>query len=205
MVDKNLYANDLIHRYASHTFTETVVGSQTKVEFKNSGSVLIRSSTKLAVIDAYHTIRIDLLGSEDPTFLTTTTQRDALTSVDRGTLIHNITVGRDEVYNGTSWQNVARRSVAPTITASTTQTQGNGLITKDINIFTTVSNDEDTATLPPATSGISVIIIHKGDKKLQLFPNTGDDLGEGLNQGILLAKESTFTYHCFDTTTWELI
>jgi len=205
VVDKNLYANDLIHRFASHTFTETSVGSQTKVEFKNAGSTVIRSSQKLNAVDAYHTIRHDLLDSEKPDFISTTTQRDALSSVDQGTIIYNTTIGRTEVYNGTKWINVSRRSVAPAITASTTQTQGNGLITRDFNVFTIVANDDDTATLPTATSGISVIIIHKGDKKLQLFPNTGDDLGEGVNQAVLLAKESTFTYHCFDTTTWELI
>lgn len=205
MTDKLLYANDLIHRFASHTFTETTVGSQTKVEFKNGSSVLIRSAQKLNAVDAYHAIRHDLLDSEEPDFISTTTQRDALSSVDRGTIIYNTTIGRTEVYNGTKWINVSRRSVAPAITASTTQTQGNGLITDDFNVFTIVANDDDTATLPTATSGISVIIIHKGDKKLQLFPNTGDDLGEGINQAVLLAKESNFHYHCFDTTTWELI
>jgi len=207
MTDKNLYANDLIHRYASHTFTETTVNSQTKVDFKNGSSVLIRSSQKLDVVDAYRAIRKDLLDTEKLPFRSTTTQSTSLSldASDIGTVIDNITVGRFERWDGTKWINVSRRSVAPAITASTTQTQGNGLIIRDLNIFTIVANDEDTATLPAATSGISVIIIHRGDKKLKLFPNTGDDLGEGVNQAVLLAKESTFTYHCFDTTTWELI
>lgn len=103
MADKNLYANDLIHRFASHTFTETTVQSETKVEFKNSSSVVIRKSQKLLAIDAYRTIRIDLLGAEVPLFLSTTIERDALTSVDIGTTIYNITINEDETYNGTSW------------------------------------------------------------------------------------------------------
>jgi len=205
MADKNLYANDLIHRYASHTFTETTVGSQTKVEFKDSGSVLIRSSTKLAVIDAYRTIRIDLLGSENPTFLTTTTQRDALTSVDRGTHIHNITIGRDEVYNGTGWQNVARRSNITGITASTTQTQGNGLLTADLNVISTVANNNDTVTLPTAVQGVSIIVVNQGTKKVKIYPNTSDNLGEGVNISISLSAGSTIVFHCSDSTNWVSI
>jgi len=103
MTDKNLYANDLIHRFASHTFTETTVQSETKVEFKNSSSAVIRKSQKLLAIDAYRAIRNDLLGAEVPLFLSTTIERDALTSVDKGTTIYNITTNEDETYNGTSW------------------------------------------------------------------------------------------------------
>ena len=56
MADKNLYANDLIHRFPSHTFTETTVESETKVEFKNASSVVIKTSQNLDVIDAYRNI-----------------------------------------------------------------------------------------------------------------------------------------------------
>ena len=103
MADKNLYANDLIHRYLSHTFTETTVGSETKVEFKNAISVLIRSAQNLLAIDSYRTIRQDLLKAENPLYLSTTTERDALTNVDTGTTIYNITTNEDETYNGTGW------------------------------------------------------------------------------------------------------
>lgn len=102
MTDKNLYANDLIHRFASHTFTETTVNDLTKVEFKDGGSVVIGEATTLVVIDAYRTIRNDLLGEEKPVFLSTTTQRDLL-SVDKGTVIFNLTNVRFEVFDGTDW------------------------------------------------------------------------------------------------------
>jgi len=103
MADKNLYANDLIHRFASHTFTETTVQSETKVEFKNASSVVIRKSQKLLAIDAYRIIRNDLLGAEVPLFLSDIPERNALTSVDIGTTIYNITTNKDETYDGSKW------------------------------------------------------------------------------------------------------
>jgi len=106
MADKNLYANDLIHRYPSHTFTEATVNSLTKVEFKDGGSVVIGEGIKLKVIDAYRGIRDDLLGGENLAFLSTTTQRNALSSIDKGTQLYNITLGRDEIYDGTNWTGV---------------------------------------------------------------------------------------------------
>lgn len=102
-MDKNIYINDLIHRYSGHTFTEVVTNDLTKVTFKNAGSVVIREKVKMDAIDAYHAIRRSLLASEDPDFLSTTTERDALTNVDRGTAIFNITTLRDESYDGTNW------------------------------------------------------------------------------------------------------
>jgi len=202
LTDKNLYANDLIHRYASHTFTETTVGSMTKVEFKNAGSVVIGESQNLSVIDAYRTIRNELLEDERPLFLSTTTQRDALTNIDTAVHIHNITVGRDEVYDGTKWQNVSRRSVFPNITASTTQTQGNGLLSNDMNIITTVANNDDTVTLPTAVQGITVVVVNKGTKKIKIFPNTGDNLGQGLNSSVSVSSGSMIIFYAYDATNW---
>lgn len=102
-MDRAIYANDLIHRYASHTFTETTVGSLTKVEFKDAGSALVKKKTNLLAIDAYRAIRQDLLGDENPVFLSTLTERDALENVDAGTAILNLTDAQDQTYNGTSW------------------------------------------------------------------------------------------------------
>lgn len=112
MATKSLYINDLIHRFPSHTFTETTVGSMTKVEFKNASSVLIGVATKLSVVDACRLIRDDLLDAESPEFLSTTVERDALTSVDKGTTILNVTTGRNEVYSGSSWESAAGAGVA---------------------------------------------------------------------------------------------
>ena len=107
MATEDLYKNDLIHRYASHTFEETTTGSLINVKFKNASSVVIEESTKLVLVDAYRAIRGNLLIGENPVFRSTSAQRDALASIDSGTLIDNITTGFIERYNGTAWGSVA--------------------------------------------------------------------------------------------------
>ena len=102
-MDKNLYVNDLIHRYPNHTFTETVVGSRTQVEFKDSESVVIGESIKMVVLDAYRSIRLDLLIAQNPEYVCTTIERDALVSINMGTEIYNITESQNQVYSGSGW------------------------------------------------------------------------------------------------------
>lgn len=205
---KTIYINDLIHRYPSHTFTETTIDDEVLVEIKNSGGTLIaqaRAQSMNVVVTAYQKIRNQLLKGEMPSFISTTTQRDVLTGIDRGTIIDNITVGRLEKYDGINWINVSRRSNALNITASTTQTQGNGLLSADLNVISTVANKKDVVTLPTATEGITVIVVNRGTKKLQVFPNTSDDLGEGVNNSVNIAAGSTIVFHCYDTTNWVSI
>lgn len=127
MPDKNLYINDLVHRFASHTFTETVSGDLNTVAFKNASGVTIDSSRKMKTIDCYASIRFNLLGSEPPHFLCNATQRDAITSPDKGLQIFNITSGRDEVYDGSGWISSAGSGVmAPTAYGSMYESNGSG-------------------------------------------------------------------------------
>lgn len=106
MSDKNIYINDLIHRFPGHTFTELVVGDLTKVSFKDPGSVTIAEQVNLLVLDAYRLIREDLLKAESPSFLSTTSERDALVDVDRGTELLNITVLQNQIFTGSIWLSV---------------------------------------------------------------------------------------------------
>lgn len=104
-MDKNLYINDLIHRFASHTFTETAIDDEILVEFKDGSSVLVaqaRAQSSLAILSAYQKIRFQVLSREISVFLSTTTQRDALT-VNAGTEILNVTTSGFETYDGTDW------------------------------------------------------------------------------------------------------
>jgi len=100
---KELYRDDLLNRFASHTFTETTVGSMTLVEFEDAGSAVVGSSQNLIVDDAYRLIRQDLVGFAGEIMITITeVQRDALTSPETGGLIYN-TDATVEVYSGTAW------------------------------------------------------------------------------------------------------
>jgi len=71
-----------------------------------------------------------------------------------------------------------RRDVNAGITASITQSQGQGALTAEVNEVSTVANVDDTVTLPTAVAGLKIIIINKGVSDLQIFPASGDDLGE---------------------------
>ena len=51
------------------------------------------------------------------------------------------------------------------LTASTTQTQGNGTLTANINEVSTVANSNDTITLQTAKQGLEVSIINNGDHR----------------------------------------
>lgn len=99
---KELYRDDLLNRFASHTFTETVTGSMTLVEFKDGSSDVVGSSKNLVVDDAYKCIRLDLVGGGEILITIDETQRDALTSVAIGTHIYN-TDASVEIYSGSAW------------------------------------------------------------------------------------------------------
>lgn len=109
--------NDLLNRFASHTFTETAdspTTGRTKIEFKNGSSVVIAEQNfitadtfKKAVM--YFRIREELVGGIEIPLLSTETQRDALTGiikgqsilVDRGSGVHV-----QQFHDGTSWKTI---------------------------------------------------------------------------------------------------
>lgn len=95
-----------------------------------------------------------------------------------------------------------RRCFTNNITASTTQTQGNGLLTGDYNNVTTVANANDTVTLPAALSARYCLIRNSGANKLQIFPTSGDDLGAGTNTAITILPGETLSWFAIDATTW---
>lgn len=205
MATKDLYKNDLIRRYASHTFEETTTGSLINVKFKNASSVVIEEATKLVLIDAYRAIRGNLLIGETPAFLSTTTERDALTNVDAGTLIDNITSGHIERYNGVAWKSATEESNTIGVTASTTQTQAGGTsLTSSMNFVETVANENDAVKLFSAANGEQISIINEGANILQIFPSAGDDLGNGVNASTTLELHEEITFWGKDATTWHI-
>lgn len=100
---KELYRDDLLNRYASHTFTETAIEDMTLVEFKDAGDAVIVASNKLDVGDAYKAIRDDLIGGPEVLPQVTTIQRDALTGTHDGCMVWNTTTSNLDVCSGGSW------------------------------------------------------------------------------------------------------
>lgn len=95
-----------------------------------------------------------------------------------------------------------KRTVTSNITASTTQTQGNGALTSDINHISTVANTNDTVTLPNAEAGMEIMIFNRGANTLRIFPASGDDLGAGVDTSSTLAANGNVRYVSYDATNW---
>ena len=95
------------------------------------------------------------------------------------------------------------RSTTAGITASTTQTQGQQALTKDVNEISVCANANDTVTLPAALAGRSCLVINNGAQTLQVFPASGDDLGAGVNTSTTIATTSRKLFVAYDGTNWE--
>lgn len=98
-----------------------------------------------------------------------------------------------------------KRLTTAGITASVTQTQGQGALTSEINEVATVANTNDTVTLPSAVAGYKITVINNGANTLQIFPASGDNLGAGLNTATTLAAGSNVVYVAYDATNWESV
>jgi hypothetical protein len=89
------------------------------------------------------------------------------------------------------------------ITASATQTQGQGALTESINQVSTVATTNDVVTLPTAVAGNEVAIINDGANTLQVFPASGDNLGLGLNTSTVLRAGKRAIWYAYDATNWK--
>lgn len=124
---------------------------------------------------------------------------DATTVADWISLAHDQTNGVLAVGGGA----IIKDSGTATITASTTQTQGNGALTTNINEVSVVANANDTVTLPTAAAWLCVKIINNGANTLQIFPASGDNLGAGADTATTLASGSNVNYCAYNATNWE--
>lgn len=95
------------------------------------------------------------------------------------------------------------RTVTSGITASTTQTQGQQPLVRDINEVSTVANANDTVTLPTAIIGRHCLVINNGANTLQVFPASGDNLGAGVDTSTTVTAGSRKLFIAYDTTNWE--
>lgn len=99
-------------------------------------------------------------------------------------------------YDGTVWGVLGRVSAATTITASTTQTQGQEPLLNNVNEVTVCANADDVVTAPALLAGMSLTIINSGANQLQVFPDTGDDIGAGVNTSVTVEVGATAKWEC---------
>lgn len=95
------------------------------------------------------------------------------------------------------------RKTTAGITASVTQTQGNGALAAEINEVSVCANVNDTVTLPAAVAGRYCLVINNGAQTLQVFPASGDNLGAGADTATTIVSTSRKLFIAFDATNWE--
>ena len=100
---KELCRDDLLGRFPSYSFLETVIDDTTKVEFRDGSLVTVVQSTKILVDDAYLNIRQNMVSNPYALFCLTTLQRNALTGTEEGTQIIDTSTGSLSYYTGSSW------------------------------------------------------------------------------------------------------
>jgi len=108
----------------------------------------------------------------------------------------------DIINNGLTGGNFMIFSATSGITASTTQTQGQGPLTSDINEISVVANNDDVVTLSPAFVRMKIEVINNGSNTLQIFPALGDNLGLGVNLSEELELNETVTFSSHKNTFW---
>ena len=104
MTVKELNRDDLLNRNPGFTFDETIIDSETLVEFLDLGLDIVTSYQNQSVDVCYKKIREKEVGDDTILHWLTTAERDALTSTVEFQKIYNITNKQTEVYNGSFWQ-----------------------------------------------------------------------------------------------------
>jgi hypothetical protein len=107
-------------------------------------------------------------------------------------------------YSGTNWVEANEvGSVEAGLTASTTQTQGQGALTKVLNQVSTCANANDVRTLPAARKGLVCVIANDGAQTLQVFPASGDKIDAGATDAsTTIAAGKRRIFYALDGTTW---
>lgn len=95
-------------------------------------------------------------------------------------------------------------SVTAGIEASTSQSQGNGALTAQLNQISTVANSGDTVTLPTAAAGKKVTVLNDGANTVKIFPSADDDLGNGVDLPTELEANEAVTFDAYDATSWDV-
>ena len=89
------------------------------------------------------------------------------------------------------------------ITASTTQTQAAATaLTEVVNDVTTVANDDDAVKPVTAAANVKQTVYNNGANRLQVFPNTSDNLGEGVDASTTIEPGHFGVFTAKDATDW---
>ena len=85
--------------------------------------------------------------------------------------------------------------------------QGSALLLDDsMNVVDIVATAGDSVKLPSAVTGMRVSIVNNDSTdSMNVFPNTSDDLGAGVNTAVSLPAGNTVTYQAISVTRWVAV
>ena len=99
------------------------------------------------------------------------------------------------------------RLVVATITANA---GGGGVgsataLTADVNEISVCATGGDSVSMPTAAAGLTVTVINNGAAACDVFPDTSDDLGGGVDTAVSLGIGANITYVAYNATTWVAV
>ena len=174
-----------------------------------AGSVTLTNAYSLWVDDGISRFDGTLNATGGGALTGTWSDLGSVTTVDvNGGSVDGATVGAASASTGkfTTLEATGLLTLSTTaaITASTTQTQGQGALTTTINNVSVCVNANDTVTLPAAAAGVIVYIFNNGAETLQVFPASGDAIdGAAANTAVTMTATSNHTFIAHDTTNWN--
>lgn len=232
--DTNLYRSGVNQLSTDDNFASTNNGGKTTLQLTNTTAdvgMTIGGDTNL-YRSAADTLKTDdsliVDGASFTVNSTTITLGDAATdtvTINAGPInLTNATAAADAlVFGSTNTANLYRsandtlktddsfivdgyimRSVSATVTAGT-DAQGQGALTKDINIITTNASNPGAVTLPTAQAGMRIMIRNTTANGLKVYPATSaqiDALGANNAFGTTLATNAQKEFYAISATQW---
>lgn len=84
-----------------------------------------------------------------------------------------------------------------------TNAQGQGVITADLNVFTTAASNPSGATLPAAAAPRRVVVVNRGANPINIYPASGATIDTlAANASIQLASGDMIEFIATSTTQW---
>lgn len=106
-------------------------------------------------------------------------------------------------HDGSAWTAIVDFASSASLTASTTQTQGQQALVRTVNWVGTCANANDVVTLPAAAAGLWCVVINRGAQTLQVFPASGDKVeGGATNASTTIATAKIKAFFAVDGTDW---
>lgn len=172
-----------------------------KIVGKNASGATIFTSDGIPAVASYDSTASTKLGtieeSADVTDATNVKAAGAYMIDGTNALTADITMPATKFIND---------CVTAGITASITQTQGNGELISAYNEVSTVTTANDTVTLPATKAGRQVVITNNGANTLQIFPASGSYIdARAVDASTTLEPGESAIFKAYTALKWETI